>query len=187
MSIYLTAILPPEQLASEIDEIRKEISEKYKVYAALKPPVHITLYRPLSMEASNEDFLIKLLKPVGYSHKPFQQRLENFDSFNNKTLFIHADKNPLLQVLQSDIAAVYNKNKIDVKEQKSSDRFHPHITIAYRDVQRNVFKELWQEFKNRKFRRHYITDRFCLLKHDGKRWNLLEEFLLQQTETPTLF
>ncbi|RYD68897.1 MAG: 2'-5' RNA ligase family protein, partial [Sphingobacteriales bacterium] len=145
MSLYLTAILPPQELSEEIDEIRKELSEKYQVFAALKPPVHITLYRPLDIESKQESHLIKLLKPVGHLHKPFTQELENFDSFNNKTLFVHCVKQPLLNSLQKDISAVMYKNNIDVPDVKSNNRFHPHITIAYRDVKPETFIPLWDE------------------------------------------
>ena len=187
MSLYLTAILPPPDLSEEIDDIRKELSEKYQVFAALKPPVHITLYRPLDVESKLESHLIKLLKPVSGLHKPFVQELENFDSFNNKTLFVHCIKQPLLNRLQQDIAAVIYKNKIDVPDVKSNNSFHPHITLAYRDVKPEVFIPLWDEFKNRKFKRRFTVDHFTLLKHDGKKWHPLEHFPLNKSEELLLF
>lgn len=187
MSLYLTAVLPPQDLAAEIDEIRKEISEKHQVFAALKPPVHITLYRPVDLHPDREDHLIQLLRPVCFRHKPFVQQLQNFDSFNNKTLFIQAEKSSELSALRADISGIFSKNKIDRKEGKEQERFHPHITIAYRDVQRDVFRNLWEEFRNRKFKRNYLTDHFTLLKHDGKRWNTLQDFPLRQSEALSLF
>jgi 2'-5' RNA ligase len=187
MTLYLTAILPPALLAEEIDDIRKEISEKYKIYAALKPPVHITLYRPLRIPSAQEKNLIQLLKPVSFMHNPFEQKLQNFDSFNNKTLFIHCVKQPMLNNLQKDVSAVYHKNKLDPEENKSSSAFHPHITIAFRDVSREIFIPLWAEFKNRKLKRSFTIDRFTLLRHDGKQWQPLEDFLLQKPEELRLF
>lgn len=187
MSLYLTAILPPAALAEEINDIRKEISEKYNVHAALKPPVHITLYRPVNMEPALEKHLIQLLKPVCHLHQPFKQDLENFDSFNNKTLFVNCVKQPLLNNLQKDISTVFNKNKIDPLEVKGNTRFHPHITIAYRDVKPEIFVSLWDEFKNRKLKRSFLVDHFSLLKHDGKKWQPLEDFPLKKIEELELF
>lgn len=187
MSLYLTAILPPADLSEEIDEIRKELSVKYQVFAALKPPVHITLYRPLDVESKLENYLINLLKPIGNLHKPFVQELENFDSFNNKTLFVHCLKQPLLNNLQKDISTVIYKNQIDVPEVKSNSSFHPHITIAYRDVKPEVFIPLWDEFKNRKLKRRFTVDRFTLLKHDGKKWQPIEHFSLSKQDELLLF
>jgi len=187
MSLYLTAVLPPASLSEEIDDIRKEISMKYNVFAALKPPVHITLYRPVNMPSKLEEHLIKLLKPLSYQHEPFAQQLENFDSFNNKTLFVHCEKQPLLNTLQKDVATVFNKNNIDPPDVKSNSRFHPHVTIAYRDVSPEIFIQLWGEFKNRKFKRSFTVDRFTLLKHDGQRWQPIEEFFLNKPKELSLF
>jgi len=187
MSLYLTGILPPQHLSEEIDELRKEISAKYHVYAALRPPVHITLFRPVNMDAALEQHLIKWLKPIGGLHQPFKQELENFDCFNNKTLFIHCVNNQSLQNLQRDVAAVFNKNKIDPREVKGSSRFHPHITLAYRDVKPNIFIPLWDEFKVRKLKRNFTADRYTLLKHDGKQWIPLENIPLNKTQESLLF
>jgi 2'-5' RNA ligase len=187
MSLYLTALVPPPFLAEEIDDIRKEISSKYGVFAALKPPVHITLFRPANIESSLETFLIKALRPVQHLHTPFIQKLENFDSFNNKTLFVACLKNPQLSLLQKNISAIYHKHNIDRKENSTSKGFHPHITVAYRDVMPKVFSDMWSDFKNRKFKRNFPVDRFVLFKHDGQKWNVLEEFPLSQSVAPTLF
>lgn len=187
MSLYLTAILPPSLLSEEIHDIRKEISERFSVFKALKPPVHITLYKPVSIDENTESRLIKLLRPVASSHSPFMQQLENYESFNNQTLYIRAVKSPELSALQKDIASVFNRNKIDPQPVKSKSSFTPHITIAYRDVSPEVFVSLWEDFKNRKFRRNYQTESFSILKHDGSQWNVLEEFRLSKPHTLTLF
>lgn len=187
MALYLTAIIPPKELSEQIAEIRKEVSERYNVYAALKPPVHITLYRPLTIDDANEEQLIGLLKPVSYGHEPFMINLLNFDSFNIQTLFIAAVKNPLLSNLQKNISAIYSKNKIDPKEIKSNTTFHPHITIAFRDIPPEVFPEIWKEYKNKKFKRSFRVEHFSLLKHDGKQWQPFKEFPLQKVQNPGLF
>ncbi len=187
MSLYLTAILPPGPLDEQIREIREEISIQFKVYKALKPPVHITLFRPVQADDAFESRLIRLLSPVALLHDPFEQHLENFDSFNNHTLYIRAVKNPSLLALQKDIASVYNKNKIDPKEVKGSTGFSPHVTVAYRDLTPEVFAALWNDYKNRKFKRTFKVEKFSLLKHDGNQWNILEEFPLQKPLQGVLF
>ncbi|PWG81412.1 2'-5' RNA ligase family protein [Pararcticibacter amylolyticus] len=187
MSLYLTAILPPPSLAEEIDEIRKEISERFKVYKALKPPVHITLFHPVSIQDELEKYLVKWLKPVTLLHDKFEISLQNYDSFNNQTVYIDVVKNEFLGALQKDIASVYNKNRIEKKEVKSNNRFKPHLTVAYRDLSPETFSNLWPEFKDRKFKRKFTADRFTLLKHDTQRWNILEEFRLNKPETYSLF
>lgn len=185
-NLYLIAILPPPQLSEQIDDIRKECAGKYNVKAALKPPVHITLFRPFFLEPERESWLIKLLLPAT-NQSCFEQKLENFDSFNMHVVFIRAIKNTYISSLQRNISAIINHNKIDPKEVKGNTLFRPHITIAYRDIPPEVFPAVWEEYKNRKFKRDFMVDAFSLLKHDGKRWNLLRSYYLKQSEALTLF
>jgi 2'-5' RNA ligase len=187
MSLYLTAIMPPAELAEQILEIKNELSDRFQIYAALKPPVHITLYRPLNIENDFESHLIKVLKPIGYNHAPFKVDLLNFDCFIIQTLFISVVKSSLLGDLQKEISSVFHKNKIDPKEHKGNTTFHPHITVAYRDIPPEVFPIIWDEYKNKKFRRSFLVDHFSLLKHDGKQWQIFREFPLQRIENPGLF
>lgn len=187
MGLYLTAILPPPELSEQIDEIRMELSQQFNIYAALKPPVHITLYRTVTMEASREELLIGFLKSVSFKHSPYTQELLNFGSFNIQTVFINAIKTKLLSALQKDIAAVFNKNKIDPKEVIGNTTFHPHVTVGYRDIPPEVFPDLWNEIKNRKFKRSFAVNQFSLLKHDGKKWQIFEEFVLQKPQLLELF
>ncbi len=187
MSLYLTSILPPAYLSDEIDDIRKELSDRYQMFAALKPPVHITLYRPVDVSQNFELQLIKLLQPVSRAHSPFTVDLLNFNSFNIQTLYITAIKSPILHGLQKDVSAVFNKNKIDPKEVKGNTTFHPHVTVAYRDVPPEKFPFIWDELKNRKFKRSFSVNYFTLLKHDGKQWQRFRDFELQKAEELKLF
>ena len=186
-SLYFIAILPPEELSEQIDDIRKECAERFQVKAGLKPPVHITLYRPFHLEQELENHLIKSLSTVTYSHSPFEQQLENFDSFNAHTLYIRAIKNPKLAALQKNITSVILRHKLDVREVKGNTLFTPHVTIAYRDIPPETFPLIWETFKDKKFKRSFMTERFALLKHDGKKWNVLKNYGLKYQPASTLF
>lgn len=186
-NLYLTAILPPQPLSEQVDTVRKECAAQFDVKAALKPPVHITLFRPFFIEAEREAQLIKLLSPITYNHKPFEIVLENFDTFNSRVVFIRVLKNEALGNLQREISRIYNQNKIDPKEVKRNTVFHPHITIAYRDIPAAVFPALWAAYKNKKFKRVFTADHFSLLKHDGKKWQPFKEYYFNKMETATLF
>ena len=59
--------------------------------------------------------------------------------------------------------------------------FHPHMTVAFRDLKKPNFVKAWEEFKDKLLDAEFIADRICLLKHDGKRWNSFQEFELGQS------
>lgn len=188
-SIYLLAIVPPEELSGQIDSIRKDCSEKFNVFKALKAPVHLPLFRTFTMDSSLEKHVYKLLIPLTHTHSPFDIELENFDCFNVHAVYIRALKSKQLGVLQKEISGIMNRSKIDPRETKTGNTlFIPHINIAYRDVTVETFPLMWEEYKNKKFKRSFKASCFTLLKHDFKQWNVLEEFkLLEAVPTLTLF
>lgn len=186
-SLYLLGILPPPRLTEQIQEIRLECSKKFGVHKALKPPVHITLRPPFWVEETFEKQFIRLLNQQTVQLEPFKQVLENFDAFNPQVVYIRALKNPGLIALHQSIAELFRKYPIDKKETKSSRTFHPHITIAYRDVLPEVFPLIWQEYKDRRFKHSFNVKQYTLLKHDRIKWNILEHFKLNGSAQGSLF
>ncbi|MXV15265.1 2'-5' RNA ligase family protein [Hufsiella ginkgonis] len=187
-NLYLLAILPPAQLGGQIHEIREECAHRFNVKAALKPPVHITLFRPFKLGPVLEKHLLRQLSPAAV-HPDIEIILENFDSFNVHTLYIRVVKNPGLSSLQRGIARIMNQHKFAPRETKNGNTtFTPHITIAYRDIPAETFPLMWEEYKDRKFQRKFTADGFTLLKHDGKKWQIFKEYRLkQEPEALTLF
>ena|SRR5690606_15635674 len=179
-NLYLIAILPPEDLSRQIHEIRVQCSEKFGVHKALKPPVHITLFRPFKMELSFESKMIRLLQEAVSGHQPFRQDLENFEAFDMHAVVIRALKNPEIMKLQRAVASVFKKNNIDRLPPSSRNMaFRPHLTIAYRDILPEVFPLIWQEYKDVRFKRSFTAGQFSLLKHDGKQWNVIADIDLR--------
>lgn len=167
---YLIAILPPPELSMQIDEIRKACSEKYKVYKALRPPVHITL---LFLRNLDDVFELQLINGLeaARNFKPFLQKLENYDAFlGNEVVFIKALVNPEITTLYRNIKKVIGDLSKEPKSQIS-----PHITIAYRDL-KDQFPQIYAEYKNKSFEASFQVDHFTLLKHDRIRWNMIKNY-----------
>ena len=54
--------------------------------------------------------------------------------------------------------------------------FHPHITIAFRDLRKEKFYEALAYFKTQAYNFTFTINSFCLLKHTGKEWLVHKEF-----------
>lgn len=177
--LYFLAILPPPSTGGEIHQVRLECAEKFKVYKALRPPVHITLYKPFHAEEALEQQIIDLLK-AGTSELPsFTQQLENFGSFRKKVVYINALKSQELIRLQSRVNSVIVSNDFDPKPaEQTNPSYNPHITIAYRDLQASDFPAVWNEYKEREFRLSFPVEEFTLLKHQHEIWNPVFSFKL---------
>jgi 2'-5' RNA ligase len=168
--LFFVAILPPPKITDEIEEIRNQCSLDHQVYTALKPPVHITLIPPFKLEKELETKLVSSLEQ-SRSFEPFEQQLQDYGSFPPRVVFINANKNTGILALHKIL-----KEKLKLFLKDSPRSFHPHITIAYRDVEPLVYEQIMEAYSKRRFRETFTVDKFTLLRHDGQKWNRYKEF-----------
>lgn len=169
-SLFFVAILPPSSISADIDKIRNQCSLDYQVYAALKPPVHITLIPPFKLDPTMEGKLLLDLECCR-NFRPFEQELYNYDGFPPKVVFIKANKS-------SEMAQLFKILKIRLKPylKENLGSINPHITIAYRDVDEHIYEKIMEAYSKKRFQANFSVNKFTLLKHDGKKWNLFKEF-----------
>lgn len=180
----MLAIMPPAELARDIERVRQAFAEKYHCKAALKPPVHITLIPPYKAGAQTEDLLIPKLEEWGRLQIPFPVTLENYGVFDrNGVVYIAVEPNDLLQLFQKDLRKKF-LSLLPFPEVKKYSSFHPHITIGYRDIPRDVFPVAAKDYLARSFFATFVTDRFYLWKHNGKKWEVLHSFAIGNQSAP---
>ncbi len=56
---------------------------------------------------------------------------------------------------------------------KEDRPFHPHLTIATRDLRKKAFYEAWEHFKKKEYAAEWITEGISLLRHNKKNWDVL--------------
>ncbi|MBC7694462.1 MAG: 2'-5' RNA ligase family protein [Burkholderiales bacterium] len=172
---YFIAIVPPDPLLVEIQDIKQSIFEKYQTKGALMSPGHITLHMPFSFEGDKEYKLFDCLNEFQYN-AAFPIYLNNYDCFEPRVIFINIIKNEELIELQKQLVN-HVKRSLNLFNQSDDMRgFHPHITIAFRDLKKPVFYKIWEEFKNKSFERNFSCNSFCLLKHVKDKWVVYKEF-----------
>jgi len=177
MQKYFIAIVPPEPLLSQIQELKKNNFDVYGTKGALRSPGHITLHMPFSWEEEKEEKLINSLQNF-YFEKEFQITLSGFSCFEPRVVFINVEENDLLFQLQQQLVR-YAKQNLQLFNQSDDMRgFHPHVTIAFRDLKKPVFYKMWEEYKNKTFDATFICKDICLLKHLDDRWEVYKTFTI---------
>ena len=69
------------------------------------------------------------------------------------------------------------KKKLNLFNQSDDMRgFHPHVTVAFRDLKKPVFYKLWEEYGPKTFDRTFRCKSFSLLKHVNDEWIVFKEF-----------
>lgn len=170
--IYFIAIIPPEPLASEVRDIKECIREKYNSSAALRSPAHITLFPPFRREQELEKELILQTSDFAQHYQPFTIYLNGFDCFSPWVIFIRNEKSPALDELQEQLTE-FMESTFGLKDPQHGRPFHPHMTVAFKDLRKSEFRKAWAEFKNRSFERDFTVKSIFLLKHNGREWEVI--------------
>lgn len=177
-SLYFIALIPPQPVYNEALNLKQYFKTTYKSKASLNSPPHITLHMPFKWKDHKENSLTEALARFAKQHQPVEITLNNFNAFEPRVIFIDVVKEENLALLQKQLKRFcmteLNLFNADYKELA----FHPHITLAFRDLKKPAFYEAWAEFKEKKFEATFTATELVLLKHDGKVWNALKTFSL---------
>lgn len=178
MSIYLLALIPSEKLQQEIKSFKEEVKERFGAKHALKLPAHITLHKPFKLSEEKEGDLIDNLTNFSEEQQPFKLKLSNFGRFDQRVIYVRVEnKAPVIELAER----LQNKISKFIADPEK-EKLHPHLTIATRDLNKKIFPEAWNSFQERNYSAIFDVRNISLLKHDGAKWNLLQEFPLGSNE-----
>jgi 2'-5' RNA ligase len=172
---YFIAIVPPEPVFSEIENIKRVVSENYNNKSALRSPAHITLHMPFQWKEEKENILIEKLKLFSYPDT-FKINLKNYSGFEPRVLFVDVIKNNSLDELQNNLVQFVKVNFNIFNQADDKRGFRPHVTIAFRDLKKELYYKAIEEYRQKTFDAEFLCNSFCLLKHTGKHWLVKEEF-----------
>ncbi|HEU4576049.1 MAG TPA: 2'-5' RNA ligase family protein [Chitinophagaceae bacterium] len=178
--LYFIAILPPPQIMQEVTAIKQEFAGRFQSRHALKVPPHITLKEPFQMLFKNEAPLSTALNTFFNKFDSFEIALRNFGCFANKqnpVIFIQPDENLFLQKLYQGLMDFLQKTGFF--RAAITRPFHPHMTVAYRDLSMDNFKKAWLEFSKRTYYETFSVTEIWLLHHTGNVWIPYQSFTLK--------
>jgi 2'-5' RNA ligase len=172
---YFIAIVPNESLSEEIKQIKQEIFATHGIKGALLSPAHITLHMPFNWEEEKEEKLINCL--ANFHHNTnITITTHGFSAFEPRVVFIDIIQELELFELQKKLVK-HVKTYLQLFNQSDDLRgFHPHITIAFRDLKKPQFYAIWEEFKIKHFNKQFNCNTICLLKHNNSSWEVYKEF-----------
>lgn len=170
--------MPPPDLAAEIDEIRKEFATNFGCKAALKPPVHITVYPPFE---DLPDLASRVHDLHGWAarQRSFHILLDGYGSFvpphSSPVLYIAPAPNKELANFHLRFMAIAKKYVRDTVVMRG---YKPHITIGYRDIPKEAFPEIMDSYRDREFKASFVMNSLYLWTHDTKKWQVTDEYKL---------
>jgi 2'-5' RNA ligase len=174
--LYFIAVVPQEDIRSEVTGFKHYIAEHFNSRHSLKSPPHITLQMPFKWKEEKENKLVKFLGDFSSTQIPFEVALKNFSAFPKRVIYIDIVKNEYLEKLYFNLSSAIRKELKIINDSYKNQGFTPHMTIAHRDLKPAAFDMAWAEFKEKPFDKKFLVDHICLLKHNGKSWDIFERF-----------
>jgi 2'-5' RNA ligase len=171
MQMYFIAVVLPHELDKKILSYKQWMAEKYGCRVGLKSPAHITIVPPFWTDPEKEEQLKNDINNISSSQKKFRIRTANFSAFKPGTLFIAVEESEQLKLLKKSSDQFFRTNDYKIKIENRP--FHPHITIATRDLHKKDFAEAWPYFEKRVFNEEFDVKGLSLLKHNGAKWDVV--------------
>lgn len=171
MQMYFIAIVLPQDLDQKILKYKNMMFEKYNCKVGLKSPAHITIVPPFWIDEEKEQQLLSDVNALSQNFKPFVIETNNFSTFKPRTIFIAVKHNDQLDAIKKSADEFFKNNsfyniKIDTRP------FHPHITIATRDLFKKDFYEIWPWFEEKKFSEEWLAEGISVLRNK-KNWDVI--------------
>jgi len=173
-ALFFIGIIPHTEILDEVQEFKHYCKTRFDSSKALNSPAHITLIPPFKFEFKDVNNLVKHLNEDLNKYKEFYLSTDGFDHFGDRVLFVKLEKNRELDELQFKLKNRFNAHP-DIVPNKNQN-FHPHMTIAFRDLTKENFYEAWDHFHKIHYKRVFYVKGYFLLKHDGQKWKILNQF-----------
>jgi 2'-5' RNA ligase len=168
--MYFIAILAPDSINQQVLQWKYFMRDRFSCVVALKSPAHITLISPFCIDSGLQPLLEASLDSFSSQRRKFLVTVKNFDSFKPRVIFVHVEQSKTLEQLKEDLENILFENSL-FPIKKETRAFHPHITLANRDLHKKDFLSAWEHFKNRKYKHSFQADGISLMKHTGAKWD----------------
>jgi 2'-5' RNA ligase len=169
---YFIAIIMPSPVLEAIENLKARFYSDHGLKGALRSPAHLTLHMPFLWDMEKEVQLISKLKEFRFSSE-FEIVLSNFAFFEPRVIYVDVLPSPQLEELHAQLTK-YARSELQLFNEADNTRgFHPHITVAFRDLKKQKFRELKPEFERMNFSATFECRGFSLLRLENKwreRW-----------------
>lgn len=170
--LYFVALVIDGPEGERITEIKKVFEREFNSSRALRSPPHITLIPPFSATDSVLDNFWDATKVVVEEYRPFSLEFNSFGSFKPRVIFIDVPLSPELSSLQHELSIEFKNTTGNRGEERT---FHPHITVAFRDLTKEKFYEALPLFKDIKPAVQYRFNAVSLLHLEETGWKVIRK------------
>lgn len=174
--LKLIAILPPKAISDLVKEEQQLIAERWGPQHAMRTPPHLTIIPPLAVNPASFNTIKQIAIDIASSNQPFELQLKGYGAFRPRVIFI----NP---IITGELQSLYRhwRDALEAALPALLDRYpdrpyHPHLTLAHRDVYADQFTSMWRHYQGKWFDAIFEVNSFWILHHGRSGWEPELEF-----------
>jgi 2'-5' RNA ligase len=169
---YFLALVPPSDILEKVNEIKIALREQFGIKYALKSPPHVTLKMPFNYSEAKEDRLREMLEVPLKEQRSFPVTISGVGAFGNRVVYLNITPSEELVGLQSAISK-FCKTQLHLVEELSDRSYHPHMTVAFKDLKASQFQEVFDFVSSRKIELEFVAEEVTILKRTDGKWKVL--------------
>ncbi len=184
-NMYFVAIMCPPAIDKVVLQFKKWMKEQFGCVVALRSAAHITIIPPFWAEMNKELTLQETLEAFESDKNELKIQLDGFSRFGKRVLFIRVLEDPELEEIKKQAEQHFARTFGDLIP-KDDRPFHPHITIANRDLHRlrqayggrwkpGDLEKAWLYFSNKTYKENFSSNTISLLKLTDGNWKVIAE------------
>jgi len=177
VGLFFLAILPPKEVRDEIRVWQNWVAENFQVKAALGSPPHITIYPPVRWPLAGLSAWKNTLARFAKGMPKIPVTMQGFHHFGEQVVYADVEQSPALMHFRKSFMEYWTQS-LGAKSPIHADSYHPHITLAFRNLTPVSFKGIWEKFASLAYNRKFSAGDLVLLKHLSPGWEIEESFPL---------
>lgn len=166
---YFLALVPPPEILEKAHHIKLLIRDQFGIKYALKSPPHVTLKMPFNYNEAKETLLKKKLGDFLQTQKPVALKIEGVGTFGKRVIYLGIEKSPELAELQTSLKN-FCKKELNLVDELSDRNYHPHLTVAFKDLKVGQFDEVLDLVRGQSFHAEYDAVDLAILKRVDQKW-----------------
>jgi 2'-5' RNA ligase len=175
---FYIAIVPTDPLQGRATELKLQLKDKFNLKYALKSPAHVTLKMPFLWNEAKEYDLISHLSQFFMQQPGFGLTLNGIGKFGKRVLYVKVGgQTAALYSLQKKLVTMC-QTTLNLKQEMSDYAYHPHMTLAHKDVKHKLFEDYFLYLKSTGFQENLKVQDIALLRKEIGRWEVYQRFPL---------
>jgi 2'-5' RNA ligase len=171
-NMYFIALVAPKEINEAVLKWKQFMKERFDCSVALRSPAHVTLVPPFWMKEEIEIKLKDSIENFSQQQSWFELNLVNFSAFKPRVIYVDVQLSEALNKLHFELYdSLVAVNLFPIEKEERP--FHPHVTIATRDLSKRSFREAWEIFKDKEYKATWIANSISLLRHNQKNWDVV--------------